>query len=777
MRSSHPRYEELTVLYAEELQTMYGKDTSTGPKNIASELIDVKLILVGNNGEQFINFLLNSYRCTNQFREMSTSLRAFNGRKMGGGGWKGGSSGGRYSRPDSLPIRFTKTIKIDPENKTPLEDMPFSSKTKAILVEKGFVTMTPIQSQSYDLVFSGADVVEKAIKNGVHILVATPGRALDHISRGTVDLSRVQHIVLDEGDTMLEMGFQKDVESIIANVKQPGEASRKAAMTLLDNDDFEYGSSDKNSKSWKPNSSSRNNGIFEDLDDEGDEGFSDYDDRDNYLDDDSIDRQVEDDFDDFKSFAAKAKEKLAIGAETERAVQMLLFSATMPGWICKLTDKHMRSPVFLDAVQEGETRLSASIKHYCLRLPQGGSKLSVVSSFAENLILTKGGGGQTIVFTNTKEEADNLFGSECFGSMRTQVLHGDISQNTRQATIKQFKEGLIEVLIATDVAARGLDIAGVDLVMHTGPPNDHDTYVHRSGRTGRAGRNGTSICLFTGNDEGKLRMFENSLNFKFERIGPPTLKDISEACAAVATRKVHSIDSTVAKLMLPHAQQLIHDFVQRDHSLNEDDDSDITTEEKYQVLVARCLGALSNGLSMLSRSLLTGEEGWQTLQVEAVFKNGTSPDNVRDWQRLLASVLKRSMDIDNVEFGKVNMGRTGDTRIPCAVLDLQEETAHQVLEALEKIKLPTGLSIKECSVLPYITEYSTRSSSYGERRFSSGSRPPSYGDKSWGRGSRSVEGSSFRGSSPNSASSYSRSRSVTGERKTYTPGGRVYNSN
>ena len=114
-----------------------------------------------------------------------------------------------------------------------------------------------------------------------------------------------------------------------------------------------------------------------------------------------------------------------------------------------------------------------------MRMPQARSRVEAISSFAEDLILTKGAGGQTIVFTNTKEEADNLFGSECFGKMRTQVLHGDISQNTRQATIKQFREGQLEVLIATDVAARGLDIAGVDLVLHTAPPNDHDTYVHR----------------------------------------------------------------------------------------------------------------------------------------------------------------------------------------------------------------------------------------------------------------------------------------------------------
>jgi ATP-dependent RNA helicase DeaD len=77
-----------------------------------------------------------------------------------------------------------------------------------------------------------------------------------------------------------------------------------------------------------------------------------------------------------------------------------------------------------------------------------------------------------------------LYTSDSFGQLRVQVLHGDISQFARQNTIKQFKEGLVDVLVATDVAARGLDIAGVNLVIHMSPPADHDTYVHRSGRTG-----------------------------------------------------------------------------------------------------------------------------------------------------------------------------------------------------------------------------------------------------------------------------------------------------
>ena len=234
-------------------------------------------------------------------------------------GGSGGGGGGRFGRPQMDPsaqLRFKKTIKIDPDVRKKLEEMNFSEKTASVLREKGFLDMTPVQSQSYDYVYSGSDVVarsrtgtgktfafglplieklvaerqnerrgeglplvlvleptrelalqvaqelasvcgphrmrvqaifggasysvqEKAIRNGVHFLVGTPGRILDHLSRGTLDLSSVRHVVLDEGDTMLEMGFQKAVESIILNVKSPGQAARKiAADSLRSDDDF-----------------------------------------------------------------------------------------------------------------------------------------------------------------------------------------------------------------------------------------------------------------------------------------------------------------------------------------------------------------------------------------------------------------------------------------------------------------------------------------------------------------------------------------------------------
>ncbi len=506
-----------------------------------------------------------------------TAMRDF--RRGGGGGY--GSNGGGAQNPFAK-LSFKHTVKIDPDHTTAVTEMPFSDVTKTVLQQKGFSKMTPVQSQSYEHVFSGADVVarsrtgtgktfafgvpliekiitngyhrrrtegsglpvilileptrelaiqvsqelsilckphrlrvsavyggssfslqEKLFREGVHIVVSTPGRLLDHIRSNSIDLSHVEHVVLDEGDTMLEMGFQKDVESILMNVKVPGETSREIAARTLDNHNLNKYDTQRQA-------------TFIDM----------------------IDGDLTD---------------------STKKVQLLLFSATMPGWICSLTDKLMQNPIFLDAVQEGETRLAATITHYALQIqPSAGHRLiDTVSGLIEDIILTKGEGGQTIVFTNTKEDADILVNSDCFGRLKSQVLHGDISQSTRQTTLRQFKDGSIDVLVATDVAARGLDISGVELVIHTAPPNDGDSYVHRSGRTGRAGRSGTSVLLYTNSDASKLRQFERELKFKFTSMTAPSVNELALASSSYAVKQMSLVEDEVIAHFRPYARSLL----------------------------------------------------------------------------------------------------------------------------------------------------------------------------------------------------------------------------
>lgn len=741
----------------------------------------------------------------------------------GGGGYRGGAGGrgrgggrGRFVRASEPfdELSFKETIKIDPEHQSPLATMDFNPKTLKALERKGFEKLTPVQSQSFARIYEGEDVVARsrtgtgktlafglpliekivsqgldipkskykpneglplvlileptrelamqvatelgaicqahsmkvqaiyggvsfgmqasAIRQGVHILVATPGRALDMISRGAVDLSGVKHVVLDEGDTMLEMGFQKDVENIILNVKKPGEKARAAAAKSLQDDlyDDEY------------------------ADEYGDEDEEEYFSEKGKGSDDIMGN------DDISTLQATS------GNGRESDVQMLLFSATMPGWICKVTDKHMDNPVFLDAVQEGETRLADTITHLAVRLPPAHDRFEAISSVAEDLILTKSMGGQSIVFTNTKEEADRLVSSDCLGSLRAQVLHGDISQNTRQTTLKALKQGSIDVLVATDVAARGLDIAGVDLVVHTAPPGDHDTYVHRSGRTGRAGRKGTSILLFSGGEERKLSMYERSLQFKFVRAGPPSPFEITNAGAIYASKKLGKVEMDVVRHFLPHARTLIDKGLQGyendigDNLAGEQKEDEVTNEvmqpkleeadaesvtvvrevysaHEVEELMARAIAAISGRQTITSRSLLTGEPGMTTLQVDAVFRNGSQPSTMRDWQKLTAGVLKRSLSINNIRFGKTSLAKTNKDGTEgenlgggavCCLLDVPVQQGSEIVKLLDVISLPPGVIMQACKTLPQLIQDPTN------RRFDGGGR--SYGGREGRSGGR-----------------------------------------
>jgi ATP-dependent RNA helicase DDX21 len=665
----------------------------------------------------------------------------------------------------------------------------------ALQVAQELGSVCGIHRMRVQAMYGGSSFVaqERALRDGVHILVATPGRVLDHISRGTVDLSNVKHVVLDEGDTMLEMGFQKAVESIIANVKEPGEKSRQAAAQSLQDD-------------------------YDDFDDEDD----------TYDDDDE--EEDEEEFPDVELGVTLPNGK--------RSVQMLLFSATMPGWICGITDKHMKNPVFVDAVKDGENRLASTIKHLAMRMPSldeppryggrggrgnsrmGSAKMESMKSYMEDLILTKGKGGQTIVFTNTKDEADELFASDCFGQLRAQVIHGDISQNARQMTIKHFKNRKLDVLVATDVAARGLDIAGVDLVIHTSISNDHDTYVHRSGRTGRAGRNGTSILLYDKSNEHRMRQFENVLKFKFENCGPPSADEISEASAQFAASKIEKVKPTAEGFFLPHARELMIKYMKKvereaelaendEHMLDDEDDfeeddaddeagADLLEElslmddmdiipEDYamldsenpalQKLLARCLAALCNKNSLSARSVLTGKPNMMTLQFDAKLSDGSSPNSVKDWQKLVFGVLKRSFKIDDAEIHEISMAKNLDRDL-CAMVDFDFEVGKQILSEIGSVTMPAGVNIHRCEIIPQIISGDTFYNRGGGDRYSSrggynGDRG-SYGGGGGGGGGRGRSWDRDRGGGSYGRRDSGSGRSWDGPRREYGGGGRDY---
>ncbi|KAL8088447.1 DEAD-box ATP-dependent RNA helicase 53-like [Apium graveolens] len=265
-------------------------------------------------------------------------------------------------------------------------------------------------------VYGGAPIhpQSNALKNGVDIVVGTPGRVIDLIKRGALNLSEVQFMVLDEADEMLKFGFVDDVEMILKNL--PAER------------------------------------------------------------------------------------------------QTLMFSATMPKWIVELTRKFLKNPLTIDLVGENDQKLAEGISLY-----------SIVSEIYEKpgiigqLITQHANGGKCIVFTQTKRDADRLaFAMK--KSFPCEPLHGDITQAQREMTLSGFRDGRFNVLIATDVAARGLDVPNVDLVIHYEIPNSSEIFVHRSGRTGRAGKKGKAILIYSSDQSSNVRLIERDAACQFTKL-------------------------------------------------------------------------------------------------------------------------------------------------------------------------------------------------------------------------------------------------------------------
>ena len=250
----------------------------------------------------------------------------------------------------------------------------------------------------------GGQPIEKQItqlKNKPQIVVATPGRLMDHMKRRTVKLDRVQTVVLDEADRMLDMGFVQDVTRILDKIPHR-----------------------------------RNLGLF---------------------------------------------------------------SATISREVMDISWVYQRDPVEITVRPVEENR--PNIQQYQIELMGREKKLETMIA-----LLHGGDYERAIAFCNTKNMTDRLAGMLQMGGISCQAIHGDIAQRAREATLKKFKDGKLRVLVATDVAARGLDIDDVDVVFNYDVPDEQEYYIHRIGRTGRAKRHGVAYTLVASVTEGiKMR--------------------------------------------------------------------------------------------------------------------------------------------------------------------------------------------------------------------------------------------------------------------------------
>lgn len=273
-------------------------------------------------------------------------------------------------------------------------------------------------------VYGGSSIESqiRAVRKGVQIIVATPGRLIDLINRGVVDLSEVHTVVLDEADEMLNMGFLDSINAILEHVP---------------------------------------------------------DDR-----------------------------------------KMLMFSATMPPEISKIAQRYMHDP---EEIVIGSRNEGAENVRHIYYMVNARDKYLALKRVVDNTPDI-----YAIVFCRTRRDTQEIAENLIRDGYNAEALHGDLSQQQRDIVMKKFRDRVTRILVATDVAARGLDVDNLTHVINYGLPEDTAVYTHRSGRTGRAGKTGVSVAIIHSREKGRLREIERIIGKTFERREVPTPEHIIE---------------------------------------------------------------------------------------------------------------------------------------------------------------------------------------------------------------------------------------------------------
>jgi len=241
------------------------------------------------------------------------------------------------------------------------------------------------------------------------------------------------------------------------------------------------------------------------------------------------------------------------------ALQNLLFSATVPSWVWQIVKAFVGVEYeYIDLVKNTENKTAKKVEHYAINCPYFARNSTV-----GDVVLCYGGiHCRTIIFTETKKDANEIMlNSKIKGEC--QVLHGDIPQKQREITFQAFKDGKVKCLIATNVAARGLDIPEIDLVIQIDPPKDVETYIHRAGRTGRAGRKGVCVVFYSKKQIGLVEKVESKANFKFKKIGAPQQKDVIKASCKEVITGLESVNPDMLPVFEESAQEIIDKIGER----------------------------------------------------------------------------------------------------------------------------------------------------------------------------------------------------------------------
>ncbi|APA96090.1 DEAD/DEAH box helicase [Nocardia seriolae] len=304
--------------------------------------------------------------------------------------------------------------------------------------------------QNYAVQLSG-------LKRGAQVVVGTPGRVIDHLERGTLDLSQLQYLVLDEADEMLKMGFQDDVERILA--------------------------------------------------------------------------------------------------DTPDEKQVALFSATMPPAIRKISKQYLKNPTEITVKSKTSTNTNITQRWVLVsyqRKLDALTRILEVESFEA-----------MIIFVRTKQATEELAEKLRARGYSAAAINGDIAQAQRERTIGQLKSGVLDILVATDVAARGLDVERISHVVNYDIPHDTESYVHRIGRTGRAGRSGEALLFVAPRERRLLDAIERATRQQVTEMQLPSVEDVN---AQRVQKFGDTITENLASANLPLFRKLIEDY-EREHNI------------------------------------------------------------------------------------------------------------------------------------------------------------------------------------------------------------------
>lgn len=296
--------------------------------------------------------------------------------------------------------------------------------------------------------------------------------------------------------------------------------------------------------------------------------------------------------DDIELLLSKVAEQNGSVSNEKPNHQTLLFSATVPDWV-HTSSFIAKEKEFIDMVGKDTVRTASTIKFFRRKC-----NFSEFSAMVADLVkVYSGAHGKTIVFTNTKKDCHDLSINNT--KLDSQCLHGDMQQEQRESTMKSFREDKFSVLIATDVAARGLDLPMVDLVIQCGPPSDMDAFIHRAGRTGRAGRKGVCVLLYNMKEEYVVERIERHAKIKFEILPAPTREEILKAVARDAAEDLARVEKRATDLFMDQAAELIK-------------------EADPVEILASALAVMSGYTThIVSRGLITGAQGFTTLRMNS----------------------------------------------------------------------------------------------------------------------------------------------------------------